>query len=607
MLNRGLNSISPRGLSLFPVWLKTSFPATATAPATAVSSVTASMRSLLMSAKTFTSSSYTPNKQNESTLSQTPKTPPVILPHVAVIGGGIAGLSAASKLAKLKIPTTVFDMGTRVPGGRACSRILTEESKELAFDHGAQFIAPRAGGNFEKEVQSWVAAGVAAPWNPARFGSLDSTTGKFTPEAQQSSNDGFCGMFHTNVSTNTNTNSTTVYVGVPNQGAIAKYLATTIKNASTSSIPSSTSTSTPTATTPTPAVVADVHPNDSKVKIGHKVTGLFYNKTEKLWTVEGVPRSASATTPAVFGKFNAVVVADALVVLPDSAGYARGLVEEKDKEKEEGDGDEEGEERFYDKEVQSIVEKIQSVKHQPVFSLLVAFEDTTNSKNEHDNGESKKFNFEEMVPFDGATVISSTSSGGSTGSFQWIARNSSKPGRVSVKKGSGLNADAGDEEEKASGNSQSTWVAITTPERAYKLLETWPLHTTKGVYNPQTHEYRDAVAKELLGEFIETVEKAVAVAAEDGAADTNDDKSKIDLRSRVVYFHAQRWGRGFVETPLKVDYLGSESVLFAACGDFCGGKKVDGEAAGVMSPVEAAWQSGQKAADAVASWLGNSK
>jgi renalase len=496
-------------------------------------------------------------------------------------------------------------MGTRAPGGRACSRVLTDGAiKELSFDHGVQFLAPRSGSDFEKEVKEWVKAGVVAPWQ-GRFGSLDSKTSKFTPftpdstrinsdSSRTTSTNSFCGLGN---STNSTTSST-VYVGVPSQGAIAQHLASTIKTptmvkgssgsdskeADASLSPPAAAAAAAPAPTPAKPTVFNVHPNDSIVKTGHKVTGLFYNKSQKLWTVEGVPRSASATTPASFGAFNAIIVADALVVLPDSAGYATGLVEGED----------------VDIEVQNIVEKIQKVKHQPVFSLLVAFDSDSKEKKVNADGDGLlDVSIEESsVPFDGATVVSTDGESGSAGSFQWIARNSSKPGR---KTGTPKK-----EESTGSGDGDgvgSTWVAITTPERAYKLLKTWPLHTTKGLYNPQTHEYRDAVAKELLGEFIETIGKAAAAAVagteKEKEEENRDGQSKIDLRSRVVYCHAQRWGRGFVENPLEVDYLGSEAALFAACGDFCGG-------VASVSPVEAAWQSGQKAADAVACWLGNS-
>jgi len=612
MLNRGLTSLSHRGLPLFPVWLTST---------TTASHCPLPRRSLL-TMKTFASSAS--SKQNEQPSSLSLSTP--VIPHVAVIGGGIAGLSAFSKLKKMEIPATVtvFDMGTRVPGGRACSRILKEDSKELAFDHGAQFIAPRPGSEFEMEVKEWVKAGFAAPWQ-GRLGYLDPKTLKFTPHSSDSSRsidrtgttDGFCGIASRSSRNDNSTGS--VYVGVPHQGAIAQHLAAGLKttthkskNSTDITIDSDTVLSgnetTPTPpppTAPAPSIL-EGHPTDSKVKLGHKVTGLFYNEVEKLWTVEGVPRSASAATPASFGKFNAVIVADALVMLPDSAGYATGLVQEKERKEDTHE------------EVEHIVEQIRTIKHHPVFSLLVAFDTDSAKSNPGKKIEKERkggidFKIEEMLPFDGASLVSSENESESSdisSGFQWIARNSSKPGRVVENQNNNNDDSRGGGGGTGGDGGLSTWVAITTPKRARELLQSWPLHTPKGTYNPQTHEYRDAVAKELLGEFIGTLEKAAATAndassnaAAAGSGENESKEREIDLRSRVVYYHAQRWGRGFVENPLKVDYLGSETALFAACGDFCGGGS---SAGGGGSPIEAAWLSGQKAADAVASWLASS-
>ena len=53
---------------------------------------------------------------------------------VAVVGGGMAGLAAAQRLARGHgVPVTLFDQGQR-SGGRASSR----DFAELSFDHGAQ-------------------------------------------------------------------------------------------------------------------------------------------------------------------------------------------------------------------------------------------------------------------------------------------------------------------------------------------------------------------------------------------------------------------------------------------------------------------------------------
>lgn len=53
-------------------------------------------------------------------------------------------------------------------------------------------------------------------------------------------------------------------------------------------------------------------------------------------------------------------------------------------------------------------------------------------------------------------------------------------------------------------NGVESWVAVTTPHRAQRLLKDYPLHV-QGKYNPQTQEYRNAVAGELLKNFISVI------------------------------------------------------------------------------------------------------
>jgi hypothetical protein len=85
-------------------------------------------------------------------------------PAVAVVGGGMAGLACARTLADHGWPVTVFDKG-RGPGGRmATRRADAERGLPDPVDHGAQYFTaddPR----FRRFVDSWVEAGVAAPWD----------------------------------------------------------------------------------------------------------------------------------------------------------------------------------------------------------------------------------------------------------------------------------------------------------------------------------------------------------------------------------------------------------------------------------------------------------
>ena len=88
----------------------------------------------------------------------------------------------------------VFDKG-RAPGGRLATRTW----RELQFDHGAQFFTARDR-SFQRQVVEWTRAGVVAPWDGllVRYGA----DGDVTPAYRSLR-----------------------YVGVPQQRAIAEYLA----------------------------------------------------------------------------------------------------------------------------------------------------------------------------------------------------------------------------------------------------------------------------------------------------------------------------------------------------------------------------------------------
>jgi predicted NAD/FAD-dependent oxidoreductase len=62
----------------------------------------------------------------------------VALP-VAIIGAGLAGISAARALMAQGHAVTIFDKG-RGPGGRLATRRIEAEGRKLQFDHGAQYL-----------------------------------------------------------------------------------------------------------------------------------------------------------------------------------------------------------------------------------------------------------------------------------------------------------------------------------------------------------------------------------------------------------------------------------------------------------------------------------
>lgn len=84
---------------------------------------------------------------------------------ILIIGGGMAGLSAATALAATGHGIIVLDKG-RGPGGRMAARRAEIDGEPVSFDHGAQYFTVRDTA-FRKVVAGWEAAGVASPWPAA--------------------------------------------------------------------------------------------------------------------------------------------------------------------------------------------------------------------------------------------------------------------------------------------------------------------------------------------------------------------------------------------------------------------------------------------------------
>ena len=81
---------------------------------------------------------------------------------IAVVGAGIAGLTAARACAAKGHVVTVFDKG-RHPGGRVSTRRVPDAA--LEFDHGAPFFEARSE-VFQRQVHDWQGEGVVAEWSP---------------------------------------------------------------------------------------------------------------------------------------------------------------------------------------------------------------------------------------------------------------------------------------------------------------------------------------------------------------------------------------------------------------------------------------------------------
>lgn len=78
--------------------------------------------------------------------------------HVLIVGAGMSGLTAASRLAELGHRPRVVDKG-RAVGGRMASK----RAAGARFDHGAQHFGARSS-RFRTEVEAWAAAGVVREW-----------------------------------------------------------------------------------------------------------------------------------------------------------------------------------------------------------------------------------------------------------------------------------------------------------------------------------------------------------------------------------------------------------------------------------------------------------
>lgn len=113
---------------------------------------------------------------------------------VAVVGAGIAGLSAARSLQDQGFAPRVLERGRGV-GGRTAHR----QRDGHRFDHGAQYFTARDP-RFARQVEAWISAGAVSPWK-GRIVALGKGEGATTVTPLER------------------------YVGVPGMNAMAKHLA----------------------------------------------------------------------------------------------------------------------------------------------------------------------------------------------------------------------------------------------------------------------------------------------------------------------------------------------------------------------------------------------
>jgi renalase len=82
---------------------------------------------------------------------------------IAIVGAGLAGLSAARHLKYLGHTPVVFEKSRGLGG-----RMATRRVDHLQFDHGAQYFTARDA-EFKALVSEWLAAGTVAEWSDGVF------------------------------------------------------------------------------------------------------------------------------------------------------------------------------------------------------------------------------------------------------------------------------------------------------------------------------------------------------------------------------------------------------------------------------------------------------
>jgi len=95
----------------------------------------------------------------------------VHLQNIAIIGAGVAGMSAARVLGAAQVDVRLFDKGRSQGGRLATRRVLAMgengAEKQWLFDHGAQFVRAREP-SLRMLLDGLVASGAAVDWQRAR-------------------------------------------------------------------------------------------------------------------------------------------------------------------------------------------------------------------------------------------------------------------------------------------------------------------------------------------------------------------------------------------------------------------------------------------------------
>ena len=471
-----------------------------------------------------------------------------LLPRVCVVGGGVAGLACAARLAARGVPVDVFDQGSRGVGGRSSSSRPVTVAKErggrsegepqpapepLTFDHGCQFFTATDPA-FKAACEALRERGCVEVWDGV-FGWLDAGTGAFTPKRERAApagedrrftadgEDDFFGLL----------SADEVFVGAPAMTALCEGLRETARDA-----------------------VGHWHVTVTRLELAPAGGG---GESER-WIVAGVDRrqldeGEAGSVERILGRYAAVVVSDVMLAKKGTPGSCQLLMPAVQAEHDVGltPGGDDRETR--DGYTETVVSRAwAAMERQPpssLFSLMVAFPTKTSSPNA-------------SPTFDAAVVTGSEV-------VQLLVRHASKPGRGARTDGLEL------------------WTAVSTRRFAERIVADAPL-SVNGEYNPQTAAYLEAVTPTM----VEEVRRVLGLAE---ARKVNDGSATVGTVPDAVHAKSQRWGNAFPLRPMAIPsssedgvgmpFVWDRGVGFAACGDFVAGAGIEaaflsGEAAGAV-------------------------
>lgn len=290
--------------------------------------------------------------------------------RIAVLGAGVAGGVCASRLSRLpNVATTIYDMGSRGPGGRASCRPVDGKGgsfspadqggvsslsaslhSPLVFDHGVQaFSVSPHNIAVQALVDEWCEAGHVQEWS-GRFGALDAASGTLSDEPAADAPFGLLA-------------GRPRYVGSPTMGHVVSGM---LDRASAGSASFS----------------ALIGCKATKVHFSHEGE----STSGARWTVE--------SSDGAERHFDAVVVAG------HSASFAAGIANQLPPNHDAAA-----------EEHAAILSAMRRVSYpdgtSPLYALMVAFDEPLGGR----------------APFDGASVVGSSD-------LRWISRESSKPRRA---------------------------------------------------------------------------------------------------------------------------------------------------------------------------------